>query len=185
MSDFRRLYERKDNMIKDYLEIGKITSTHGIKGEMRVQPWCDSPEFMKKFKTLYLDKKGEKPLKVKVRPNGNMAIMKAEGVDTVEEASKYRDKVLYMKRSDVNLPEGQYFIQELFDCKVIDADDETKQYGVISDVSQTGANDVWHITDGEGKEYLIPSIPQVVIDTDVVKGIVKIRPLRGIFDDEN
>ena len=64
-------------MIKDYLEIGKITSTHGIKGEMRVQPWCDSPEFMKKFKTLYLDKKGEKPLKVNCRPNGNMVIMKA------------------------------------------------------------------------------------------------------------
>ncbi len=171
-------------MIKDYLEIGKITGTHGIRGEMRVQPWCDSPEFMKKFKTLYLDKKGEKPLKVSCRPNGNMVIMKADGIDSIEEASKYREKVLYMKRSDAKLPEGKYFIQELMDCRVVDADDESKCYGILTDVSQTGANDVWHITNEKG-EYLIPAIPPVVIETDVAGGIIRIRPLRGIFDDEN
>ncbi len=171
-------------MIKDYLEIGKITSTHGIKGEMRVQPWCDSPEYMKKFKTLYLDKKGEKPLGVSSRPNGNMVIMKISGIDTVEEAARYRDKILYMKRADAKLPEGTWFIQELIDCTVIDADDESKTYGVISDVSQTGANDVWHIKQGD-REYLIPAIPSVVISTDVVSGVIKIRPLKGIFDDEN
>lgn len=171
-------------MIKEYLEIGKITSTHGIKGEMRVQPWCDSPEFMKKFKTLYLDKNGEKPLKVSCRPNGNMVIMKVDGIDTVEEASRYREKVLFMKRSEAKLPEGTWFIQELIDCTVIDADDENRTYGVISDVSQTGANDVWHIKK-EDKEYLIPAIPSVVVSTDVVEGVVKIRPLKGIFEDEN
>lgn len=171
-------------MIKDYLEIGKITSTHGIRGEMRFQPWCDSPEFLTKFKTLYSDKKGEKAVKIKARPNGEMAILKIEGIETVEEAAKLRDKVLYMKRADARLPEGQYFIQELIDCKVYDADDESICYGVLTDVSQTGANDVWHI-EKDGKEYLIPAIPPVVISTDVVEGIIKIRPLRGIFDDEN
>lgn len=171
-------------MIKEYLEIGKITSTHGIKGEMRVQPWCDTPEYMKNFKTLYLDKKGEKPITVKSRPNGNMVIMKIQGVDTVESAAEYRNKVIYMKRSDAKLPDGTWFIQELIDCTVIDADNEGIVYGAISDVSQTGANDVWHIKKDD-KEYLIPAIPDVVIDTDVVKGIIKIRPLKGIFDDEN
>ncbi len=171
-------------MIKEYLEIGKITSIHGIKGEMRFQPWCDSPEFLTKFKMLYFDKKGEKAVKIKARPNGEMAILKIEGIDTVEDAAKLRDKVLYMKRSDAKLPEGQYFIQELMDCKVYDADDESICYGVLTDVSQTGANDVWHI-EKEGTEYLIPAIPPVVISTDVVEGIIKIRPLRGIFDDED
>ena len=171
-------------MIKEYLEIGKITSTHGIKGEVRVQPWCDSPEFMKKFKTLYFDKKGEKPVSVSCRPNGNMVIMKMQGVDTVEEASKYREKILYMKRSDAKLPEGTWFIQELIDCKVVDADDENISYGILSDVSETGANDVWHITK-DGKEYLIPAIPSEDISTDIVEGIIKIRPLKGIFDNEN
>ncbi len=172
-------------MIKDFLEIGKITGTHAIKGEMRVQPWCDSPEFMKKFKVLYLDKKGEKKLNVKCRPHGEMVIMKAEGIDTVEEASKLREKVLFIKRDEAKLPEGNYFIQELFDCQVIDADDESKVYGTLTDVSYTGANDVWHITSENGKEYLIPAIPPVVIDTNVVSGIIKIRPLRGIFDNED
>ncbi len=172
-------------MIKEYLEIGKITSAHGIKGEMKVQPWCDSVDFMKKFRTLYLDKKGEKPLKVKIRQGGSMAIIKIEGVDTPEEGNKLRNRILYMKRSDAVLPEGFYFMQELFDCRVIDADDEGKIYGTLSDVSQTGANDVWHIKADDGREYLIPAIPPVVIGVDVVGGIIKIRPLRGIFDDEN
>ena len=171
-------------MIKEFLEIGKITSTHGIRGEMRFQPWCDSTDFLAKFKTLYFDKKGEKPVKIKSRPNGEMAILKIEGIDTVEEAAKLRDKVLYMKRSDAKLPEGQYFIQELIDCKVYDADDESIFYGVLTDVSQTGANDVWHI-ENNGREYLIPAIPPVVISTDVEAGIIKIKALRGIFDDED
>ena len=80
--------------------------------------------------------------------------------------------------------EKTWFIQELIDCTVIDADDENRTYGVISDVSQTGANDVWHIKK-EDKEYLIPAIPSVVVSTDVVEGVVKIRPLKGIFEDEN
>lgn len=172
-------------MIKKYLEIGKITSTHGIKGEVRVEPWCDSPEFMKQFKVLYLDKKGEKAVKIKVRPHGHMAIAKIEGIDTVEEAAKMRNRVLYMKRSEAKLPEGHHFIAELIDCKVIDADDESKTYGTVTDVSETGANDVWHITDENGKEYLIPAITSVVIDIDVISGIIKIKPLRGIFDNEN
>ncbi|MCQ2463519.1 MAG: ribosome maturation factor RimM [Clostridia bacterium] len=173
-------------MIKPYLEVGQIVSTHGIKGEVRVQPWCDSTEFLKQFKTLYFDKKGERSIKVlSCRPNGNIAIMKLEGIDTVEQAALYRNKVLFMNRKDAKIAPGTYFIQDLIDCAVIDADDESKKYGTLTDVSQTGANDVWHITDGSGKEYLIPAIPPVVIDTDVEKGIIKIRPLKGIFDDEN
>lgn len=172
-------------MIKEFLEIGKITSTHGIKGEVRIEPWCDEPGFLKKFKVLYFDSKGEKPLKIASRPHGNMAIAKIDGVDTIEEASKLRNKVLYMKRSDAKLPEGKYFIAELIDCKVVDADDEERVYGILSDVSETGANDVWHIKGDDGKEYLIPAIPPVVIHTDVVEGVIKIRPLKGIFEDEN
>ena len=172
-------------MIKEYLEIGKITSTHGIRGEVRIEPWCDSPEFLKKFKVLYYDKNGEKPLKIASRPHGHMAIAKIEGVDNIEEASKLRNKVLYMKRSDAKLPKGKYFIAELIDCKVIDADNEEKAYGVLSEVSETGANDVWHIRAEDGKEYLIPAIPSVVISTDVEEGVIKIRPLKGIFEDEN
>lgn len=172
-------------MIKQYLEIGQIVSTHGIKGELRVNPWCDSPEFFKKFKTLYFDKNGEEQARVlSCRPHGNVVILMLDGIDSVEKAQKNRNRVLFMNRDDAELPDGQYYIQDLLDCEVFDADDESRRYGVITDVSQTGANDVWHITDG-GREYLIPAIPSVVCETDVKAGVIKIRPLRGIFEDED
>ena len=172
-------------MIKEYLEVGQIVGTHGVRGEMRVNPWCDSPEFIKQFKTLYFDKNGQKAVKVLAcRPHGNVALLKLEGIDTVEAASALRNKVLYMKRSDAKISEGSYFIAELCDCTVVDADDETKVYGVLTDVSETGANDVWYI-EKDGKEYLIPAIPDVVESVDVKSGVIKIRPLKGIFDDED
>ena len=171
-------------MIKQFLEIGEITGTHGVRGEVRVNPWCDSPDFIKKFKTLYFDSEGRENIKISSRPHGNIALIKIEGIDTVEEARKLRGKILWMKRSDAHLPEGRYFIAELIGCRVYDADDPSKCYGELTDVSETGANDVWHITK-DGREYLIPSIPDVVIETDVASDRIIIRPLKGIFDDED
>ena len=172
-------------MKKDFLETGEIVGTHGVRGEMRVNPWCDSPAFLKKFKKLYLDEKGEKSLDIKsAREHGNVALITAEGIDTVEKAQAMRGKVLYIKRDDARIPKGNYFIAELIDCTVYDADDESVVYGIITDVSMTGANDVWHI-EKDGKEYLIPAIKDVVIDVDVEEGVIKIRPMKGIFDDEN
>ncbi|MBE6770867.1 MAG: 16S rRNA processing protein RimM [Ruminococcaceae bacterium] len=173
-------------MIKEFLEIGEIVGTHGIRGEIRFNPWCDSPEFVKKFKTLYFDSNGGCAAQIKTaRPHGNIVLLTIKDVDSVEKAQKLRGKVLYMKRSDAKLPEGTYFIAELIGCTVYDADNPDKIYGTLSDVSETGANDVWHIKDSNGKEYLIPSIPDVVIETDVAQNRIVIRPLKGIFDDED
>lgn len=172
-------------MIKEYLELGQIVGTHGVRGEIRLNPWCDSPDFVKQFKTLYFDAQGQKSIKVvSGRVHGNVALLKLEGVDSVESASALRNKILYMKRADAKLRDGSYFIAELIDCRVIDADDENVEYGILSDVSQTGANDVWHVKKG-GSEYLLPSIPSVVCYVNVKDGIIKIRPLKGIFDDED
>ena len=171
-------------MIKEYLELGQIVSTHGIRGEMRFNPWCDSPEFVKKFKTLYFDKNGEKSIKVtSARPHGNMVILMLDGIDDIDKAKALKNTVLFMKRSDAKLPNGTWFQQELFDCKVFD-DNTGKELGVITDVSETGANDVWHIKTSNG-EVLIPAIKQVVVSVDVVEGIVKINPIKGLFEDED
>jgi len=172
-------------MIKEFLEVGQIVGTHGIHGEMRLNPWADSPEFLKQFKTLYYDKNGEKSVKViAARPHGNVVILRLDGIETVEAASAMRNRVLYIRRADAKLADGSYFIEELIGCKVIDADDESICYGTLTDVSETGANDVWYI-EKDGKEYLIPAIPDVVINADVANNTVVIRPLKGIFDDEN
>ena len=170
--------------MKQFLETGKIVGTHGIKGEMRVQPWCDSAEFLCEFKTLYLDE-GQKELKiVSSRPHKNIVIIKVKGVDTIEQADMLREKILYINRKDVHLPEGSYFVQDLIGLEVIDAD-SGRVYGTLSDVSETGANDVYHINGKNGRETLIAAVPSVVIETDITKGIMKIRPLEGTFEDED
>ncbi len=172
-------------MKKDYLELGQIVGTHGIKGEMRINPWCDSPDFAKGFKTVYFDSKGTQPVKVSTcRPHGNVILMKLESINTMSDAEKMKNRMLYIRREDARLPEGTWFIEELIGCSVLDADSD-KCYGKISDISPTGANDVWHISDENNIEFLIPAIKDVVVDVNVEDNIVKIRPMKGIFDDED
>lgn len=169
--------------MEQYLEIGKVVSTHGLRGELRVDPWCDSPQFLCQFKTLYL-KKGETKLSVSSRPHKTIAIVKAKGIDTIEKAEKLRGRVLYINRSDARLAPGEYFIQDLMGLDVIDID-TSKSYGKITDVLKTGANDVYQVTDEKKKDYLIPVIDDVVKEIDINGGKVLIKPLKGIFDDED
>jgi 16S rRNA processing protein RimM len=110
-----------------------------------------------------------------------MVILKVKGIDTVEAAEGLRDKIIYLNRDDLNLNEGQYLIADLLGCKVFHS--ETKeQLGVLTDVSKTGANDVWHV-EKEGKEYLVPAIPPVIDSVDVEQEEIVITPLKGIFED--
>lgn len=170
-------------MKKDFLEIGKIVGTHGVRGMIRIQPWSDNGDFLTKFKNFYLENGKTKIEMDKITPHGNVVISAIKGVNTIEDAEKLRNQILYIKRSDAKLPEGRYFVSEIIGSKVIDAETD-EQIGTLTDVSQTGANDVWHIKKGE-KEYLVPAIPDVVIDVDINNDVVKIKPLKGIFDDED
>ena len=167
--------------MKQFLETGKITGTHGLKGEVRVQPWADSPEFLAEFDELYLDKGAKKIGITSSRVHKNMLIMKIKGVDSIEEADRLRNKVLYMNRDDVELEEGAFFIQDLIGLDVID-DDTGERIGRLVDVSETGANDVYHVKTDDGREYLIPVIPDVVRDISPEDGYVKIFRMKGLFD---
>lgn len=169
-------------MLKQYLEAGKIVGTHGLKGEVRIDPWCDSAEFLCKFKKLYYADKTEISV-VSARPHKNIAIVLFKGITSVEQAELLRGKIVYIDRKDAHLPKNTYFIQDIIGLKVYDADTD-KEYGEVTDVMKTGANDVYQITK-DGRDYLIPVIPDVVIKTDIENGILLIRPLEGIFDDED
>ena len=171
-------------MIKKYLEVGKIVSTHGLRGDLKVEPWCDTPDFICKFKELYIDN-GAQKLNVKsAKAHKTMVILHVDGVDTIEKADAMRNTVLYINRDDAQIEEGAFFVQDLIGLKSIDADNG-RCYGIVSDVFKTGANDVYEITAGDNKKYLIPAIPDVVIDIDIDDEIMKIRPIKGIFDDED
>lgn len=171
-------------MLNQYLEAGKIVGAHGIKGELRVQPWCDSAEFLARLKTLYVEQ-GAKQLEIEsARVHKTLLLLKLKGIDTPEQADTVRGKILYLNRSDVQLSEGQFFIQDLIGLAVYDAD-SCVYYGTLTEVMRTGANDVYQITSESKKDYLIPAIHDVIKEINITDGKMIIRPLKGIFDDED
>ncbi|MCR5076151.1 MAG: ribosome maturation factor RimM [Ruminococcus sp.] len=167
-------------MKKEYLEAGKIVTTHGIRGEVKIMPYTDTPELLAEFDRLFIGKNKDELIIERSRVFKNMVIAKIEGVDTPEAAEKLRNKLLYMHRDDLELDDDTYFIQDLIGIEVRDAD-SGKVYGTISDVMQTGANDVYVIK-GSDREYLVPAIADVVVSTDIDENIMTIRPLDGLFD---
>lgn len=169
-------------MKREKIETGKVVGTHGVRGALRVQPWCDTPEFLCRFKSLFLkDNAGFQAVKIKSsRPHGNIVIMEIDGISTVEQAEALRGQILFLNRKDLSLDDDQYLICELIGCEVFDADSNAL-LGKITDVSKTGANDVWHIL-RDGKEFLIPAIESVVVLVNIDDAKVVIRPLAGIFD---
>lgn len=171
-------------MEKKYLEIGKVVALHGIKGELKVNPWSDSPDFLLNFEEFYLDKSGLDRLKIKnIRINKNVVIIMFHDINSAEKAQTYKNKILYADRDYINLPNNTFFIQDLIGLSVVDVD-TNKEYGIIEDVTQTGANDIYHIKDKD-KTLLIPAIKKVVIKTDIQKKIMLIKPLKGLFDNED
>lgn len=170
-------------MKKPYLEAGQIVGTHGVRGELKIHPWCDSAQFLCGFSVLYLDAAGKFPLKVqKLRPHKNIVLGVFDGINSVEQANALRGKTVYIDRADAVLSDGTWFVQDLIGCKVIDIDTGA-EYGTLSEVIPgVHANDVWTVTDAAGKDILVPAIPSVVLETDVESGVIRIRPLQGLFD---
>ena len=167
---------------REFLEAGEIVGTHGVRGELRLQPWADSPAQLAGLKTLYFNA-GQKRVKVKCRPHKNLLLVTMDGVSTVEEATLLRGTVLWLHRNDLKLPTGRYFVQDLIGMTVVDAA-TGETYGTITDVSETGANNVYHM-DKEGKEVLLPAIPDVISSIDLEADVMQITPLKGLFDDED
>ena len=170
-------------MLLDYLEIGVVVGVHGLQGELRVKPMCDGPGFFAQFGTLYYDAQGRRPVRVLgLRAHKNLALLRLEGVDSAEAAHSLRNQRLFFRRADAKLEEGQYFIAELIGCEVFDANDPALCYGTLSDVTQPGANDVWHIKTPGGREVLIPVIDDVIKHVDIAAKRVQIVMLDGLMD---
>lgn len=171
-------------MLKKFLEIGQIVSTHGVRGEVRLNPWCDSPDFVKRIKTVYLDENGEKSIAVEsARPHGNVVILKLSGINSIDEAQSYRNTVLFMKREDAKLPSNTWFVEDLIGCTVMESGTD-RVYGTVTDVQKYPANDVWTVRSKDGRETLIPAIKSLEINVDLESKTVFIKALRGLFDEE-
>ena len=165
-------------MLKQYLEIGKVTNTHGIMGEVRVQPWADSPEFLCQFKTLYVDST-HWPVKVeRARPNKNMVILKLEGVTDMNGALAMRNAILHIDRKDVVLPEGSFFLADIEGLEARDAQ-TGEVLGKVAEILTLPANNVYVIRGG-ARELMIPAVPAFVAETNVDEGFIRVNMIEGI-----
>ncbi len=165
------------------LRVGVITSTHGVRGEVKVFPTTDDMNRFKKLKSVILDLgKEQKTLNVEsVKFFKNMVILKFKGFDNINDVEMWRQKDLLITRDQaVKLSPDENFIVDLIGLKVVT--DEGTELGVMKDVLQTGANDVYIVTMGNGKEVLLPAIKDCILNVDLEKGEMLVHVLDGLLD---
>ena len=168
--------------MEERFQVGVITSTHGIKGEVKVFPTTDNPKRFKKNIELILDTGKEEILLTveSVKFFKQFVILKFKGIDNINDIEKYKSKSLYVTRANaVRLRKDEYFIADLIGLKVMT--DEEQQLGILKDVLQTGANDVYVVKAKDGKEVLLPVIKECVLDVDVEACVVKVHLMPGLI----
>ena len=165
----------------DLIETGKIVNTHGIKGEVKIIPWTGDPEQLLDFKELFIESVSYKIQGIRLH-KGSL-LVKLKGIDTLEQAEMLKNKIVFAESSSFELEEGEYFFRDLMGMDVIDVDTNFC-YGKITDIIETGANDVYEVTEDSEKKTkrLVPAIPDCIIDVNLDNKTMKIRPLEGLFD---
>jgi len=166
----------KNGLTKDgFIETGKIVNTHGMRGEVRVQPWADTPGFLTGFDHYYIDGMPVKVLSAKVHKGCVIATL--EGVEDIDAAIKLKNKVIKVKKGDVQLEEGMFFIVDLIGLQVIDAD-TNENIGTLIDVLSLPSNNVYVIK--SKREILVPAVPEFIVETNLSDGYIKVRLIEGM-----
>lgn len=169
-------------MLEQYLEIGKITKSHGVKGEVRVLPLTDDPERFSLLEWVYIrkDSRLEKVYVESVKYSKGMVLLKLKGVDDMDAADAMKNMFIVLDRANaVKLPEGSFFICDIIGCSVFEND---KLLGVVADVLQTGSNDVYIVKDENGKEILVPALKSVVSNIDIEGRRIEVILPKGLTD---
>lgn len=169
--------------MENTLRVGVISSTHGVRGEVKVFPTTDDLNRFKKLKTVILDTGHEQmTLNIEgVKFFKNMVILKFKEFNDINEVEKYRGKDLLIFRDQaVKLGPDENFIVDLIGLKVVT--DEGEEFGVLKDVLQTGANDVYVIDGKDGKEYLFPAIKQCILKVDLEAQEITVHIMDGLLD---
>lgn len=166
-------------MKNDLLKAGKIVNTHSLRGEVRIYPYCDDADFLCEFESLYVENNIMDV--VSARVHKGQALIKFEGINNINDAKTLVGKTVYIDKNEVELEEGRYFIEDIKGLSVYDID-TNEFYGKVTNVIETGANDVFEISSPENKSLLIPKIDDVIKDIDLDKGIILIKPIKGLFE---
>ena len=164
-----------------FLECGKIINTHGVKGTVKAESWCDSPYVLAELERIYTEESG-KPREYKVVHSSvfkQFVLLELEGVFGMDAALEMKNKIIYASRDDIELEEGDFFIADLIGLSVIDVD-SGKEYGKISDVINTGASDIYVINTPSG-EAMMPAVDEFVKEIALDKGVF-VKPIEGMFE---
>ena len=150
--------------MQQYLEAGKVVTTHGVRGEMKLELWCDGVAFLKKVGRLYASAQGGRCYKiVSIRPQGQMALLQLEGVNDMDAARALRGQVFYFDRSDATLPAGRWYVADLIGCEV---------------------RDIYTVKAPNGKEYLFPGVDAFLKERNPPEGYILVTPIPGLLDDD-
>ena len=171
------------------LQAGKIVNTHGIHGEVKIEPWADSPDFLLSVGSFYIG--GEIINTISSRSHKGYLFVSFKGVDNIDAAIKLKGKILSIKRADVILEEGRHFIADLIGLKATHAG-TGDEIGIITDILQRPASNIYVIQPckdsddtknrgGKAKEILIPAISEFVEEIDIKGGFIKFRPIEGML----
>ena len=151
--------------MQQYLEAGKVVTTHGVRGEMKLELWCDGVNFLKKVGRLYASAQGGRAWKiVSIRAQGQMALLQLEG-------------------NDATLPAGRWYVADLIGCEVRDAD-TGRVYGVVTSVDHPGAQDIYTVKAPSGKEYMFPGVDAFLKERNPPEGYLLVTPIPGLLDDD-
>ena len=165
------------------LRVGVITSPHGIKGEVKVFPTTDDAKRFKELKKVILDTGKEYiPMEIEhVKFFKNMVILKFRGYDNINEIEKYKSRDLLITRDQaVDLEPDEYFITDLIGLAVVS--DQGAELGILKDVLETGANDVYVVAMKDGKELMLPAIGDCILNVDLEQGRMEVHVLEGLMD---
>lgn len=168
--------------MEEYLEIGQIVNTNGIKGFLKINPFTDDIKRFNKLKTIYIVTKKELTEFTieEVKYNKNMVLLKLKGIDSIEEAEKYKNCYIKINKKDiVKLPKDSYFIFDLIGCKVYTQNQEF--LGEVDDIFSTGSNDVYVVKDEKGKQILLPAIASVIKQIDIKDKKIVINLIEGLI----
>ncbi|MBR1770910.1 MAG: 16S rRNA processing protein RimM [Lachnospiraceae bacterium] len=170
--------------MEERFQVGVITTPHGVQGEVKVFPTTDDPRRFKRLKEVILDTgKGERTLEIEhVKFFKQFVIIKFKEFHTPEEVAVYRQKSLYVTRENaVRLGKDEYFIADLMGLRILNEDNQ--EIGVLREVLETGANDVYIIDLKDGRELLLPAIKECVLRVDIEAGEMQIHILDGLLDE--
>lgn len=170
-------------MIKDnYIECGRIVNTHGVKGMLKVESWCDSPEVLVSFDRLFI-KKCETYCEFSVvnsQIHKNLVLVQLDKINSLDEAMLYKGMTVYADRDDFELEDGDYFIADIIGARVVDAD-TNRCYGTLKEVFSTAASEIYVVATENG-DRMIPAVEEFIASVDVEGATVTVRPIEGMFD---